>query len=400
MNYNTPEIIEAIKRVIYQKGKINNVNLHEPDFGDTKAFEYLKDCIDTGWVSSSGEWVNKFEKQISKFTGSKYAIAVTNGTVGLRLSLHCVGVKSQDEVIVPPFSFVATANAISHLGAYPHFVDIKKSNLSLAPELIRKRLEQIAIRKNGRVFNTITGRRIAAILPVHVFGIPAELFKIKKLADDWGLPIVEDAAEALGSRHHIKENKYIHCGLIGDLGVISFNGNKLITTGGGGVIITNNKELALKCRHLSTTAKKKHLWKFDHDEIGWNDRMPNINAALGIAQLEVIDRRLSQKIILLNKYIESFSSFDNLEVIVDNSKNLNNNWLVNIRYLDSNKKNAEKKRDDLLLKANSENIYLRPAWKLMHKLKMYKTHPKTNLDVAEDQELRIISLPSSPQLVS
>ena len=256
---NSSDILEAIKKSIDYKGIENNINLHEPSFFDTRAFEYLKDCIDKGWVSSSGHWVKKFEEEICNFTGSNFAVAVTNGTVGLRLALHCVGVEFNSEVIMPPFTFVATANAISHLGAYPHFVDISSKNLSLDPELVKKRLEEIAIRKNGKVFNKITGRRIAAILPVHVFGMPAELFKIKEVADEWGLPIVEDAAEALGSRHYVNKNIFIHCGLIGDLGVISFNGNKLITTGGGGVIISNNEKLAMKCKHLSTTAKKSSL---------------------------------------------------------------------------------------------------------------------------------------------
>lgn len=397
---NSSEILDAIKKSINFKGIKNNINLHEPSFIDTNAFEYLKDCINSGWVSSSGQWVNKFEEEICKFTGSNHAVAVTNGTVGLRLALHCVGVEFNDEVIIPPFTFVATANAISHLGAYPHFVDISSKNLSLAPELVRKRLEEIAIRKNGKVFNKITGRRIAAILPVHVFGIPAELFKIKEVADYWGIPVVEDAAEALGSRHYIDKNRFIHCGLIGDIGVISFNGNKLITTGGGGMIITNNEKLAVKCKHLSTTAKKNHRWEFDHDEIAWNDRMPNINAALGVAQLEVIENKLLKKNILLKKYKDSFSIFDNLEIVEDYSKNISNNWLISIRYLHDDKKRVEKMRDELLEKAFSENIFMRPAWRLMHKLKIYKDNPKTNLKVAEDQELRIVSLPSSPQLIS
>ena len=399
-NKNPSEILDAIKTSIDYKGIKNNINLHEPSFIDTRAFEYLKDCINTGWVSSSGHWVNKFEEEICKFTGSNHAVAVTNGTVALRLALHCVGVEFNNEVIMPPFTFVATANAISHLGAYPHFVDISSKNLSLAPELVRKRLEEIAIRKHGKVFNKITGRRIAAILPVHVFGMPAELFKIKEVAEDWGLPIVEDAAEALGSRHYVDKNRFVHCGLIGDLGVISFNGNKLITTGGGGIIITNNKKLAMKCKHLSTTAKKNHPWEFDHDEIGWNDRMPNINAALGVAQLEVIENKLLRKNILLNKYKDSFSLFDNVEILEDYSKNIANNWLINIRYLDHDIKRAKKIRDELLQRAFSENIFMRPAWRLIHKLKMYKNNPKTNLKVAEDQEFRIVSLPSSPQLVS
>ena len=186
---------------------------------------------------------------------------------------------------------------------------------------------------------------------MHVFGIPADIIEIKKVAKEWDLPIVEDAAEALGSRHYIDENNYVHCGLIGDIGVISFNGNKLITTGGGGVIITNNEKLAFDCKHLSTTAKKKHKWEFDHDDIGWNDRMPNINAALGVAQLEDIDKRIDQKTNLLEKYKSSFSKINDIEVISDKSNNINNNWLINIRYLEQKKKKIEFGRNLYLKKA-------------------------------------------------
>ena len=190
------------------------------------------------------------------------------------MSLYCVGVEFGDEVITSPLTFVATANAISHLGATPHFVDIDSRNLSLSSKKISERLEEVAIKKKDKVYNKETGKRIAAILPIHVFGMPSDIFELKKIADYWNLPIVEDAAEALGSKVYLSEKNYIHCGLIGDLGVISFNGNKLITTGGGGVIITNKKSLATRCRHLSTTAKENHRWDFIHNEIGWNDRMP------------------------------------------------------------------------------------------------------------------------------
>ena len=249
-------IFSAIKSALSLVNVNNDITLHEPYLQDTNALLYVKDCIDNGWVSSAGSWVNKFEHMICQYTGAKYAVAVTNGTVGLRLSLHCV-CKAGDEVITP-FTFVATANAISHLGAFPHFIDINPLNLSLSSKFLSETLSKIAYKKEGKVFNIETGRRIAAIVPVHVFGIPADIFKIKEIANEWNLPIVEDAAEALGSRHYVKNNSHVHCGLMGDLGVISFNGNKLITTGGGGVIITNNEKLALDCRHLSTTAKKKH----------------------------------------------------------------------------------------------------------------------------------------------
>ncbi len=394
----TEKILKAIKLTLNLKKNTNTIGLHEPHFEDTNASKYINDCLESCWVSSSGNWVSRFEDQICKFTGAKYAIAVSNGTVGLRLSLHCIGVQAGDEVITSPLTFVATANAISHLGAYPHFVDINDWNLSLSSNSLAKRLKKIAIKKGNQVFNTQTGRRISAILPVHVFGMPADTIEIKKIAEEWGIPIVEDAAEALGSRHFIKKDVFIHAGLIGDIGVISFNGNKLITTGGGGIVITNNERLALKCKHLSTTAKKKHRWEFDHDEIAWNDRMPNINAALGFAQLEVIDKRLKQKYDLLKKYQKFFSEIQEVEFILDKSKNINNYWLINIRSLIKDKKKAEYWKNNLLEKCHKNKILIRPAWKLLHKLEIYKDHPRSNLEIAEDQSYRILSLPSSSNL--
>ena len=235
------KILNSIERVIERKDNSRFVPLHEPFFENTNAWKYVKNCIDTGWVSSSGDWVTKFENQICAYTGSKNAVVVNNGTVALRLALHVIGVKFGDEVLVPPYSFVATVNAISHLGAVPHFVDIQETTFSMCPNALDQQLEKTAFRKNGQVFNRESGRRISAILPVHVFGIPADLNSLSRVAKNWGIPIVEDAAEALGSWINF-EGRKMHCGLKGDLGVISFNGNKLITTGGGGVLITNNNK--------------------------------------------------------------------------------------------------------------------------------------------------------------
>ena len=315
--------------------------------------------------------------------------------------MHCVGVRTNDEVIVPPLTFVASANAISHLGAIPHFIDINAVNLSISAQKINQRLEKIARKQGNKVINNKTGRRIAAIMPVHVFGMPANMLEIKKIADIWGIPIVEDAAEALGSRHFISKNSYSHCGLIGEMGIISFNGNKLITTGGGGIVITNNDSHAAKCRHFSTTAKINHKWEFDHDAIGWNDRMPNINAALGVAQLEVIEKRLNQKNNLMQKYKRIFEKFDDVEIVEDSCiNNLQNNWLINLRFKEKDLDKLKIKKYDLIEKAYSEGIALRPVWKLIHKLKPYEKNPKSDLNIAEDQQARILSLPSSPQLFS
>ncbi len=397
MNSSTTEILKAIRISINCETNKDYVGLHEPYFEGSNALKYLKDCIDSGWVSSAGNWITRLEQKICEFTGANYAIAVTNGTVGLRLALHTIGVKPFDEVIIPPLTFVATANAVSHLGAIPHFIDIDKNNLGLCPISLQNRLELIAKKESGIVINMQTGREIKAVLPVHAFGIPANIIEIKKVADKWGLPIVEDAAEALGS-WLFNDGDYTHCGLNGEIGVFSFNGNKIITTGGGGMLITNNQKLAETCRYLSTTAKENHPWEFNHTELAWNDRMPNINAALGVSQLEHINEKLKLKKKLFNRYKEIFSNICGVELIEDLTNNLENNWLINLRFNGKSKEDAFNKREILLRKAHSEKILLRPAWKLLHKLEMYKKSPRGNLDVAEDQEPRLISLPSSPQL--
>ena len=269
----------------------NPIPLHEPDFRNTQSWDYVKDCLDSGWVSSAGSWVSRFENDLCNITGSSHAVVVSNGTNALRVALHLVGVGAGDEVILPPLSFVATANAISHLGAVPHFVDVEQDSLGLCPVALAHRLDLITEQRSGFLFNK-TGRRIAAVLPVHVFGHPAQVDRLRDVAGAWGLPLVEDAAEALGSW---RGNN--HCGLFGSVGTLSFNGNKIITTGGGGALLTHDTALAKRAKHLSTTAKKSHPWSFDHDAVGWNDRLPNLNAALGVAQLDVLPKRLEANVV-------------------------------------------------------------------------------------------------------
>ena len=273
-------VLERIQAVVGSSTKDHPISLHEPDFSGTKAWSYVKDCLDTGWVSTAGNWVTRFENELCAITAADHAVVVSNGTVALRLALYLVGVRPGDEVLVPPLSFVATANAVAHLGAFPHFVDIEPNALGLCPVALAQRLDAIAVQREGILINRETGRRIAAVLPVHVFGHPASVDRLREVSDSWGLPLVEDAAEALFSWRG-----ETHCGLFGSVGILSFNGNKLITTGGGGALLTNDSALAKRARHLSTTAKQPHPWAFDHDAVGWNDRMPNINAALGVAQL-------------------------------------------------------------------------------------------------------------------
>ena len=393
------QLIKVIYEITrFEKTEYDFLNIHEPFFKNTNAWKYLKECIDTGWVSSKGKFIDKFEEKISEFTKSKYTIAVTNGTVGIRLALALVGVRNADEVIMPPLTFIATANAISHLGGIPHFVDIESKTLGLCPEKLYKRLKTIVVYKNGQAHNKISGRRIGAIMPVHIFGNPAQVDKIKLISDEFKIPVVEDAAEALGSFKK-ENNTYKHCGLFGDIGVLSFNGNKIITTGGGGALITNNKKLAERAKFLSTTAKTDHPWEFSHSEIGWNDRMPNINAALGLSQIEDLQKRLTNKKDLYLLYIKKMKRIDFAEIIENPTNCICNNWLVNLKLKNDSNINIIELRDYLLKKLHSKNIFLRPIWQLISEQKMYKDMPSDEIIVAKDIVSRVISLPSSPQLL-
>ena len=319
--------------------------------------------------------------------------SITNGTVGLRLGLHVLGVNRGDEVITTPLSFVATANAISHLGAIPHFIDIEKDSLSMCPKALEERLEEIAVKLENYTVNKKTNRKISAILPVHIFGRAGKIEQIVEVAQRWNIRVLEDAAEALGSWRKDK-----HCGLIGDAGVISFNGNKIVTTGGGGVLISKNESLIERARYVSTTAKKIHPWEYEHTEIGWNDRMPNINAALGCAQLDKLEEILENKRSLHERYRKMIYEFENIELLTDSLKTNSNHWLNAIRLRDEEDANAENKKNEILEICNAKGYMLRPCWKPMHSFNMYKQCPKGKIEETERQYKRIINLPSSPHL--
>ncbi len=392
---NSFEIINRIRLILDNVNEKDRISIHEPCFLNSNAKKYVNECIETGWVSSSGDWVLKFEKLISDFTGSKYVIAVSNGTDALRLSLYLAGVKPNDEVIMPPLTFVATANAVAHLGASPHFVDIEPQSLGISPNALQKRLDEVSIIKNGQVFNRFSGNRIAAVVPVHVFGLPSKIEEIKSICLNWNLPLIEDAAEALGSRVN-KLDKKIHCGCFGEISTLSFNGNKIITTGGGGAILTNNELHAKRAKHLSSTAKISHPWRFYHDQIGWNDRLPNINAALGSSQIEKLEEKIIQKRILHSKYKNIFEDLKELEIISESKNTESNYWLVTLRLLC---KNPEKIREKILQDAHESKIFIRPSWDLLNQLPMYKKSPSGELKEAINQSNRLINLPSSPQLI-
>ena len=393
MKRETSQLLNALRSVCGEAEQKKPVMLHEPTLNDSTTREYVNDCLESGWVSSAGEWVKRFEKRICLITNSPNAVAVTNGTVGLRLGLHVLGVRRDDEVITSPLSFVATANAISHLGAIPHFVDIEKTSLSICPEALEKRLEEIAIRVDNHTVNKKTNRKITAIMPVHIFGRVGNIERIVEIANKWNIRVLEDAAEALGSW---KKEK--HCGLIGDAGVISFNGNKIVTTGGGGVLISKDESLIERARYISTTAKKAHPWEYEHTEIGWNDRMPNINAALGCAQLDKLNEILAKKRRLHEKYMNEINNFENIELLTDDLEVKSNNWLNAIRLREDNDEDAEKIRNEILEVCNANGYMLRPCWKPMHSFDMYKQCPKGVIKETEKQYKRVINLPSSPHL--
>ena len=275
------QIINGIKSIGINPTLDNPISTHEPFFKDTNATNYVNDCINTGWVSSTGKWVNIFEDKISKFTGAKHCVAVNNGTAALKLAYMLQELETNDEVIMPPLSFVATSNAVSHLGAYPHFVDVEKDTYGISSKALSTRLEKIGCFRDGELINKLTGRRISAVIAVHVFGNPANTSSLLEVTSKWNLPLIEDAAEALGSwNKSTSKRERTHCGLMGDIGILSFNGNKIITTGGGGAVITNDSYKANFIRHLSTTAKETSSLKFFHDQIAWNDRMPNLKCSI------------------------------------------------------------------------------------------------------------------------
>lgn len=281
-NANVEKIIAAIGHAI-PRARLP-VPLHEPRFAGREK-EYLQRCIESGWVSSGGPFVEEFESKLAALSGTKFAIAIVNGTAALHAALHIAGVRPSDEVIIPALTFVATANAVTYCGAIPHFVDAEPKAFGLDPQKLKAHLERVAIRKEGKLVNRDTGRPIRAVVPVHVFGHPVDMDALNEVCRPFDLPVIEDATESLGSLYKGKP-----CGGLGLLGVLSFNGNKIVTTGGGGAIVTNDEALARRAKHLTTTAKQPHAWAFIHDEIGWNYRMPNLNAALGLAQLEEIGR--------------------------------------------------------------------------------------------------------------
>jgi len=385
---NIANVITAMESVFPKVEDV--IALHEPKFSGNE-WNYIKDCLDSTYVSSVGAYVDRFESDLKEVMGVKHVIAVVNGTAALHICLKVVGVEQGDEVLIPTLTFVATANAVSYNGAIPHFVDSSYSTLGLDPEKLDDYLQHISEMREGECFNKKTGRRIKAVLPVHTFGHPVDLDSLLIVCERYNLELVEDAAESLGSFYKGK-----HTGNWGKVAALSFNGNKIVTTGGGGAILTNDDWLGNYVRHLTTTAKIKHPWLFVHDEIGFNYRMPNINAALGCAHLETLSRAIENKRQLVNVYQTAFQGVKGIKVFTEPTFAKSNYWL-NVLLLDDD---LSQERDSLLDFLNARGIMVRPSWTLMHELDIYKHCPKMDdLLVAQSLSRCLINVPSSPHLV-
>lgn len=364
------------------------IPLHEPEFRGREA-EYVQDCIATGWVSSVGGYVDRIEADLARFTGTSRAVAVVNGTAALHVCLELAGVQSGDEVLIPALTFIATANAVSYTGAKPHFVDSENRSMGIDAAKLDLHLASSASLEDGVCVNKATGASIRAIIVMHVFGHPSDMDELCAVAARWNLVVIEDAAESLGSFY-----KGQHTGGRGLLSALSFNGNKIMTTGGGGAILTMDPELGRRAKHLTTTARTPHRWNFLHDEVGYNYRMPNLNAALGCAQLERLDSLLGRKRQLADRYAAAFEGVPGVRFMRETSGTKANYWLNALILEEGNLET----RDGLLERLNAAGYMSRPIWTLLHRLPMYAACPRADLTAAENLERRVINIPSSARL--
>lgn len=360
------------------------IPLHAPLLGELEK-RYLCECIDSTFVSSVGAFVGEFEKRVASFTGARYAVATVNGTAALHLALKAAGVKEGDLVVTQSLTFVATCNAISYCGAEPFFVDVDCLTLGMSPESLRRFFEERTVRRNGMTVDRRTGRLVAAVVPMHTFGHPCRIDEIAALCEEYGVSLVEDAAESLGSFYNNR-----HTGTFGKAGVLSFNGNKTITTGGGGTVLTDDEELAKRVRHLSTVAKVPHPYEYIHDEIGYNYRMPNLNAALGCAQMERLPDILAEKRKKAAAYRDFFASMEGVE-FVDQPKNAISNFWLNAVLMEPDEREA------FLKKSNEAGVMTRPVWRPMHRLEIYRSCDRMPLPVTDRLADRLVNLPSGPQ---
>jgi perosamine synthetase len=378
------QVTEAIRSVVGSGPKA----LHEPTFSGNE-WDYLKECLDSTFVSSVGKFVDRFEHDLAQYTGAKHVVATVNGTAALHIALKLAGVMQDDEVLVPALTFVATANAVTYCNATPHFVDSEEGTIGIDVAKLRSYLLGHTKIIAGQCVNTVSGRIVRAVVPMHTFGHPVDMDGLIDLASEFKLVVVEDAAESLGSTY-----KGQHTGTLGKLGVLSFNGNKTITTGGGGAILTNEPELARRAKHLTTTAKLAHAWEYRHDEVGFNYRMPNINAALGCAQLEQLPQLLKAKRDLFSRYQSAFNKVDGVRLMSEPIGCSSNYWLQTIILSADNSDN----RDAILAATNNAGYMTRPTWVLMNELEQFSSMPYMDLSGAQSLSERVINIPSSTYL--
>jgi len=381
MNMMDNKIILEFIRKLYPDHDF--VPLHEPYFGGNEK-KYLQDCIDSTFVSSVGKYVDRFEEMIREFTGAKCAVATVNGTAALHIALLLAGVQRNDLVITQPLTFIATCNAISYCGAEPVFIDIDRRNLGLSADALEAWLAANSVLEGESCYHIGSRQRLAACVPMHTFGHPCQIDRIVEICERYHIPVVEDSAESIGSYY-----KGRHTGTFGKLGVLSFNGNKTITTGGGGMIITNDDELGKLAKHITTTAKVPHPWEFVHDMTGYNYRLPNVNAALGCAQMEQLPETLANKRETARLYQEFFASLDGITYVSEPRDCVSNYWL-NVILLS----NLEA-RNVFLQQSNASKVMTRPAWTLMNKLAMFSKAISGDLEISEDIESRLVNIPSS-----
>ena len=376
----TKQFVSFVKD-LYQSNEF--IPLHVPTFSGNEK-KYVLETIDNTFVSSVGKFVNDFEAHIENYTGTPKAVATVNGTAALHTALYMAGVKSNDIVITQALTFVATCNALHHMGAVPAFVDVSPVSLGLCPKALSEFLEQNALLTSSGAIHKITKQRFKAVVPMHTFGHPVELDELVKVCNDWQIALVEDAAESLGSFYKGK-----HTGTLGDFGAISFNGNKVITTGGGGMVLCKDTESGIHTKHITTTAKVPHPFEFFHDEAGFNYRMPNLNAALGCAQMESLTTFVDNKRRLASIYFDFFKGTD-FKFVTEPSYAKSNYWLNAIICPNPNE------REKLLKQTNANGVMTRPVWQLMHRLPMFENAMKGDLSYSEFIEAHLVNIPSSP----
>ena len=376
------DLIAAINEVVGEAPR--PVHLHEPYFaGNENA--YVASCIDDGWVSSAGAFVDRFERDLAALCGANYAAVMVNGTCAIHAALETLGIGEGDEVLIPSLTFVATANAVMHTNATPHFVEVEQTSLGIDPIALQHYLHRIATKQNGTPINKETGRTLRALMPVHVFGHPCQIAALQQIANEWHLDFIEDATEALGSTIGSKPVGSLHTA------IFSFNGNKIITTGGGGAVVTNDEAFYRRLKHLTTTAKQPHAWAFRHDEVAYNYRMPNLNAALGCAQLEQLPQMLAAKRALAARYLQVFARLPDVKILPEPVGTTSNYWLVTALCDDKNIENT-------LQQLHDAKLLCRPIWQPLHSLPMYTHHPRSDLSLTDTLARKLINLPSSVRL--